>query len=226
MAITDWPEQERPREKLLTHGPGILSDAELLAIFLRTGYRGTSAVDLARDLIADFGSLRGLLNTELATFKQKRGLGNAKYAQLHAAIEMSRRHLAEQISRSDVLDSSTKVKSFLMAHMRHLEHEEFSALLLDSQNRMIAFERLFSGTIDSAAVYPREVIKLVLKHNAAAVIFAHNHPSGMCEPSQSDHELTQTLCRALTAIETRTLDHIIVGDGVTFSFAEQGYLPR
>ncbi|MFT5083497.1 MAG: DNA repair protein RadC [Lentisphaeria bacterium] len=224
MAITDWPLNERPREKLLTLGPTMLTDAELLAIFLRTGCAGKSAVDLARELICTFGSLRALLGASREDFCLGLGLGQAKYAQLQAVLEMSRRHLAEQLQQGILLDSSRTVKNFLTAHLRHKRAEVFAALFLDSQHRLIAFEELFHGTLDAAAVYPREVIKSAISHNAAAVIFAHNHPSGVNEPSLADRAITQTLIKALDLIDIRTLDHLIVGEGDVFSFAENNLI--
>lgn len=224
MSITDWPEQERPREKLLTKGATALSDAELLAIFLRTGCAGKSAVDLARDLLAHFGGLRPLLNTGQQEFCRALGLGKAKYAQLQAVLEMSRRHLAENLQRDQLFTSSNAVKNYLRAHLRDRTAEVFAALFLDSQHRLIAFEEMFQGTIDGAAVYPREVVKRALSHNAAAIIFAHNHPSGMAEPSSADHSITQQLKNALQLVDIRTLDHCIVADTEVLSFADKGWL--
>lgn len=224
MSITDWPEQERPREKLLTKGATALSDAELLAIFLRTGCAGKSAVDLARDLLTHFGGLRPLLNTGQQEFCRALGLGKAKYAQLQAVLEMSRRHFAENLQREQHFTSSNSVKNYLRAHLRDRTAEVFAALFLDSQHRLIAFEELFQGTIDSAAVYPREVVKRALSHNAAAIIFAHNHPSGLAEPSNADRSITEQLKNALRLVDIRTLDHCIVADTEVVSFADQGWL--
>ncbi len=224
IAIKHWPSAERPREKLLLKGAKALSDAELLAIFLRTGCAGKSAVDLARELLTHFGGLRPLLEARQTEFCQGLGLGQAKYTQLQAVIEMARRHLAETLHKVDVLSSPAAVKQFLRAQLRHKPHEVFAALLLDNQNRLIAYDELFTGTIDGASVYPREVVKKVLAHNAAAVIFAHNHPSGIAEPSRADHAITKRLNEALALIDVRVLDHIIVGDGQEVSFAEQGWL--
>ncbi|WP_339668985.1 DNA repair protein RadC [Dasania marina] len=224
MAITDWPAAERPREKLLAKGAAALSDAELLAIFLRTGTKGMSAVDLARDLLASFGGLRPLLNTDLTQFCAAKGLGVAKYTQLQAVLEMSRRHLGEQLRRSSALTSPQLTREYLRACLRDECREVFACLLLDSQHRVIHYEPLFYGTIDAASVYPREVVKLALKHNAAALILAHNHPSGIAEPSQADQRITQRLCEALATVEIRVLDHIVVGDGEALSFAERGLL--
>ncbi len=224
MAITDWPAEERPREKLLTKGSQALTDAELLAIFLRTGCNGKSAVDLARELLQHFGNLRSLLHASQREFCKALGLGNAKYAQLQAVLEMSRRHLAEQLQREQQFTSSASVKNYLRAQLRDRKAEVFAVLFLDSQHRLIAFEELFQGTIDGAAVYPREVVKRALSHNAAAVILAHNHPSGIAEPSSSDHAITKQLKEALQLIDIRTLDHFIVGDSEVLSFADRGWL--
>lgn len=224
MAISDWPASERPREKLLERGPAALSDAELLAIFLRTGCKGHSAVDLARELLSTFGGLRPLFDANQTEFCRALGLGQAKYVQLQAVLEMSRRHLAESLRRGAQFCDSRSVKDFLSAQLRDRHNEVFAALLLDSQHRLISFETLFQGTIDGAAVYPREVVKLALAHNAAAVIFAHNHPSGVAEPSDADRRITQQLCNALHLVDIRTLDHIVVGDGEVVSFADRGWL--
>jgi DNA repair protein RadC len=224
MAITDWPLAERPREKLLAQGAAALSDAELLAIFLRTGVPGRSAVDLARDLLNGFGSLRGLLQADLGEFSGHAGLGPAKYAQLQAVLEMGRRHLFEDLKRGSALTSPGAVRQFLKSRLMALPHEVFACLFLDNQHRVIAFEELFRGTLDSASVYPREVIKRALAHNAAALILTHNHPSGVAEPSQSDLQLTRRLKESLGLLDIRVLDHLIVGDGDPVSFAERGLL--
>jgi DNA repair protein RadC len=224
MAITDWPENERPREKLLLRGSAALSDAELLAIFLRTGCAGKSAVDLARDLLSTFGGLRQLLEASKKEFCLAHGLGPAKYVQLQAVLEMSRRHLSETLTRTSAFDSSHAVKQFLSSQLRHKSSEVFAVLFLDSQHRMLSFDELFHGTINAASVYPREVVKAALKYNAAAVILSHNHPSGIAEPSSSDCSITQQLSAALQLIDVRCLDHIIVGDGETISLAERGLM--
>ncbi|WP_075187172.1 RadC family protein [Teredinibacter haidensis] len=224
MAITDWPANERPREKLLSKGAYALSDAELLAIFLRTGCTGKSAVDLARELLTHFGGLRPLLSSSQTEFCRGLGLGSAKYAQLQAVLEMSRRHFGEQLKREQHFTSSRAVKNYLQLQLRDRSSEVFAALFLDSQHHLIAFDELFQGTIDGAAVYPREVVKRALSHNAAAVIFAHNHPSGIAEPSNADHSITQRLKDALQLVDIRTLDHLIVGESHTTSFAENGWL--
>ncbi len=224
MAITDWPAAERPREKLLTRGSHALSDAELLAIFLRTGCNGRSAVDLARDLLTDFGGLRPLLEAEQADFCKGKGLGMAKYTQLQAVMEMSRRHLASTLNDKPCMNSSRTVKAFVSAQLRHRHSEVFAMLLLDSQHHLLHFIELFQGTIDGAAVYPRDVVKLALSHNAAAVILTHNHPSGIAEPSDSDMAITHRLRDALSIVDIRTLDHLVVGDQEVVSFAERGLI--
>ncbi len=224
MAITDWAIEERPREKLLLRGANALSDAELLAIFLRVGIKGKTAVDLARDLLADFGSLHALLNAEEARFCLGHGLGTAKYAQLQAVLEMARRYFVEDINRGDALTSPESTRNYLSAQLRGYSYEVFGCLFLDNQHRVIEFEELFRGTIDSASIYPREVVKRVLYHNAAAVIFAHNHPSGINEPSHADKQITDKLKQALSLFDIRLLDHFIIGDGSPYSFAEHGLI--
>jgi DNA repair protein RadC len=224
MAITDWPEGERPREKLLAQGAGTLSDAELLAIFLRTGVRGKSAVDLARELIKRFGSLRALLRASREDFCEAKGLGVAKYAQLQAVLEIARRHLDEQLKAGTVLKDPAATRRYLQAQLRDRDHEVFAALFLDNQHRVLAFQELARGTLDAASVYPREVVKAALKHGAAALIFAHNHPSGVAEPSASDRSLTERLKAALALVDIRVLDHFVVGEGSPVSFAERGWL--
>lgn len=224
MSIRDWPAAERPREKLLEQGSASLSDAELLAIFLRTGVSGKSAVDLARHLLAEFGSLRALLEADLGSFCRQLGLGPAKFSQLQAVLEMGRRHLAERLRRDSALESPQAVRDYLKSLLRHEHHEVFGCLFMDSKHRMLAFEVLFRGSIDSASVYPRQVVKRALAHNAAAVIFCHNHPSGNSEPSQADRTLTQRLTEALDLIEVRVLDHFIVGEGEPLSMVEHGWM--
>ena len=224
MAITDWPAEERPREKLLLSGPESLSDAELLAIFLRTGLPGKSAVDLARELLSNFGGLRPLLTASQTDFCKPLGLGTAKFAQLQAVLEMARRHLAQELKRGDALTSPEHTRRYLQAQLRDRDHEVFVVLLLDNQNRVVHYHELFRGTIDAASVYPREVVKLALNKGAAAVILAHNHPSGVAEPSSADRLITEKLVQALGLVDIRVLDHLIVGDGVTVSFAERGLI--
>lgn len=225
MAITDWPENERPREKLLTSGAHALSDAELLALFLRVGIRGHTAVDLARSLITRFGSLTRLCNASAEDFASVPGMGLAKYAQLQAVMELARRALTEQMSERDLFDSPASVRDWLQLHLGHLPHETFCILLLDARNRLIEAVDLFRGTLTQTSVYPREVVKLALAHNAAAVILAHNHPSGASEPSNADELLTRTLRDALNLVDVRVLDHFIVpACGKPLSFAERGLL--
>ena len=224
MRIADWPEDERPRERLLKHGASALSEAELLAIFLRTGIAGTSAVELGRELLARFGSLRSLFAASLSEVAEVRGLGPAKYVQLQAVIEMTRRALAEDIRERDAMSSPQAVREFLRLSLGARTHEVFLAMFLDSQNRLLGSEELFRGTLTQTSVYPREVVKTALRYNAAGVIFAHNHPSGVAEPSRADELLTQTLKQALSLVEIKTLDHFIVAGSRTLSFAERGLL--
>ncbi len=224
MAITDWAVADRPREKLLQHGAKALSDAELLAIFLRIGTRGKTAVDLAHDLLAEFGSLQALLNADHARFCQCHGLGDAKYAQLQAVLEMARRHFFEVIQRGNVLSNPDATRAYLSSQLRGYNYEVFACLFLDNQYRIIELEELFRGTLNSAAVYPREVAQRALHHHAAAVIFAHNHPSGNNEPSLADRQLTDKLKQALALFDILVLDHFIIADGRPFSFAEHGLL--
>ncbi len=222
MSIRDWPAAERPREKLLELGAASLSDAELLAIFLRVGVRGRSAVDLARDVLGHFGGLRGLLETDCHSFSAEPGLGSAKYAQLQAVMEMARRYLGQSMTRGSALESPAAVRTYLKAQLRHEADEVFGCLFLDTKHRPLVFEVLFRGSIDSAAVYPRQVVKRTLAHNAAALILCHNHPSGNPEPSQADIRLTHRLMDALETIDVRILDHFIVGDGEPLSMRERG----
>ena len=224
MAITDWPVDERPREKLLIKGPAALSDAELLAIFLRTGITGMTAVDLSRHLLTRFNGLRPLLEASQAEFCEHLGLGPAKFAQLQAVLEMGRRHLQQTLDKPDGFTNPDAVRHYLTSRLRHVPHEVFACLFLDNQHRLITYEELFRGTIDGASVYPREVVKKVLLHNAAAVIFAHNHPSGVAEPSDSDERITRKLQQALQLVDVRVLDHFIVGDNDVLSMAERGLL--
>ena len=224
MAITDWPAQERPRERLLEHGAHALSDAELLAIFLRTGMSGKSAVDLARELLQSFGSLTALSAASAEAFCAIPGLGPAKYAQLQAVMEMARRALKEQAKQRDALTSPQAVRDYLRLQLGTREYEVFMAVFLDTQNRVIAMEELFRGTLKETSVYPREVVKRALAHNAGAIIFAHNHPSGVAEPSRADEAITQTLKQALALVDVRVLDHFIVAAGGGVSLAERGLI--
>ena len=222
MAITDWPEGERPREKLLQRGAASLSDAELLAIFLRTGVVGKSAVDLARELIARFGTLTQLFAASERDFCALHGMGQAKYVQLQAVLEMARRALHEEMKTGDALTSPRAVRDYLKLLLRGRMQEVFMALFLDAQHRVIASEELFTGTLTQTSVYPREVVKRALHHNAAALILAHNHPSGVAEPSHADQALTDALKQALALVEVRVLDHFIVAGEGCLSFAERG----
>ncbi|PIV14582.1 MAG: hypothetical protein COS43_06770 [Gallionellales bacterium CG03_land_8_20_14_0_80_55_15] len=224
MSIVDWPEGERPREKLLARGAAALSDAELLAIFLRTGVVGKSAVDVARELLDKYGSLTGLFAAERNDFCLVKGMGAAKFAQLQAVLEMSRRALQEELKRGDTLNSPQVVRDYLQLLLAGRQQEVFLVLFLDTQHRVVAFEELFHGTLSQTSVYPREVVKRALTHNAAAVILAHNHPSGVAEPSQADQLLTSALKQALALVEVSVLDHFIVAAGQTLSFAERGLL--
>ncbi|MGV8916775.1 MAG: RadC family protein [Pseudomonas sp.] len=222
MSIRDWPAAERPREKLLEMGSACLSDAELLAIFLRTGVAGKSAVDLARHLLKQFGSLRSLLEADLKTFSLELGLGPAKYAQLQAVIEMSRRHMAERLKRDPSLQGPHEVREYLKAMLRHEPHEVFACLFLDTKHRVLAFEILFRGSIRHTPVHPRQVVKRALANNASALILCHNHPSGVSDPSPADEKITKKLVAALALIDVEVLDHFIIGDGEPFSMAEAG----
>ncbi|MGH8603689.1 MAG: RadC family protein, partial [Gammaproteobacteria bacterium] len=211
-------------EKLLIKGPQALSDAELLAIFLRTGVKGKTALDLARELLTSYGGLRALLEAERESVCRFPGLGDAKYAELQAALELCRRYLEAKLSRSGVLSNPNETRSFLVASLRGYSHEVFACLFLDNRHRVLSFEELFKGTIDGATVHPREVVKRALANNAAAVIFAHTHPSGVSEPSQADVLLTRRLRDALALVDIRVLDHFVIGDGAAVSLAEKGLL--
>jgi DNA repair protein RadC len=224
MPITDWPEGERPREKLVAKGANFLSDSELLAIFLRTGVKGKSAVDVARELVAHFGSLSALLAAPQAALCALPGMGAAKYVQLQAGVELAKRALREEMAGGVNLNSPQSVRDFLRLELRSLPHEVFVGVFLDARNRVIAVEELFRGTLMQTSVFPREVVKRALHFNAAAVIFAHNHPSGVAEPSGADQTLTEALKRALGLIDVRVLDHFIIAGGSAMSFAERGLL--
>jgi DNA repair protein RadC len=223
MAILDWPPDERPREKLLNRGVAALSDAELLAIFLRTGVRGKSAVDLARELLDSSGSLRALMDLSKPSFCAHKGLGEAKYVQLQAVLEMARRHLHEKLQRGESFTSPQLTRHYLQQRLRDYPYEVFACLFLDNRNRLIAFEELFRGTIDGTNVHAREIVRKALHHNASAVILSHNHPSGVAEPSEADRQVTSHLKQALNLIDVRVLDHIVVGDDVV-SMAERGMI--
>ena len=224
MGIRDWPADEQPQAKLLEYGAGSLSSAELLSVLLRTGLPGGSAVDLARDALSHFDGLRGLLEAELPRFCETQGLGETRYAELQAALEMGRRYLAEGLKRGDALKNPTDTRRYLQACLRGHQREVFAALFLDNRHRVIGFEELFLGTIDGATVHPREVVKRALARNAAAVIVAHNHPSGVAEPSPADRAITRRLRDALALVDIRLLDHVVVGDGEPVSLAEMGLL--
>jgi DNA repair protein RadC len=228
MAISDWPEDERPREKLLKRGADALSDGELLAIFLRVGVAGRSAVDLARDLLTQHQSLAGLFSASERELVASKGIGKAKAAQLKAAFELAKRALNERIPTGKALSSPDAVRNTLQDWMRlHLagrQREVFVVAYLDSQNRLIQIEQMFEGTLTQTSVYPREIVRHALRHNARSVIFAHNHPSGVAEPSQADQVLTETLKRALRLVDIEVLDHFVIGHGAALSFAERGLL--
>jgi DNA repair protein RadC len=224
MAIKDWPEGERPRERLLAHGVRALSDAELLAVFLRTGSAGRSAIDVGRAALAHFGGLNALLAATPDRCARVPGLGPAKFAQVQAVAEIARRALEEDVRRDTLLNAPDKVRQYLRLWIGHLPHEVFVALYLDAQNRLLIAEELFRGTLTQTSVYPREIVKQALRHNAAALIFAHNHPSGVAEPSRADELLTASLKQALALVDVRVLDHLIVAGNATVSFAERGLL--
>ncbi|HTS53481.1 MAG TPA: DNA repair protein RadC [Burkholderiales bacterium] len=224
MAIHDWPEGERPREKLLSKGPAALSEAELLAIVLRTGVHGKSAVDLGRELLQAYGSLSSLFSSNLERLLHVKGLGYAKAVQLQAVIELARRALEEELKPGVNLSSPKAVRDFLRLSLLSRDKEVFLGIFLDAQNRVVAVEELSSGTLTQTSVFPREVVKRALSRNAAALIFAHNHPSGLAEPSRADEMLTQALKQALALVDVKVLDHFIVGGSKTMSFAERGLL--
>ena len=225
MPIKDWPAGERPREKLLTLGPQALSEAELLAVFLRTGIAGRDVLEIARDALQRFKGLNGLLGAPRHEVETVAGFGPAKYAQLAAVIELARRALREDVKVGTALNSPQRVREYLSLSLAHAKHEIFAALFLDAQNHLIEHRDLFRGTLTQTSVFPREVVKEALRFNAAAVILAHNHPSGVAEPSRADELLTRTLRDALALVDVKVLDHIIVaGPGQTVSFAERGLL--
>ena len=224
MSIRDWPADERPREKLLLKGAAALSDAELLAIFLRIGIKGKSAVDLARDLLCTFGSLSALLSASKTDFCAQLGLGDAKYSQLQAVLEMARRHYAQPLSQTACFNDAQSVKTYLISELKDQHYEEFCCLWLNSKHQLIKFVRLFRGSIQSATVHPREVVQQALAHNAAAVIFAHNHPGGSMQASDADIRITQKLTDILQTIDIKVLDHIIVAQHQAMSFAEHGLI--
>jgi DNA repair protein RadC len=222
MAITDWPEDQRPRERLIKHGAQALSEAELLAVFLRVGVSGKSAVELGMDMLRHFHSLNRLFSATLTDFSAINGLGPAKFAQLQAVMELSRRALAEELQAGAVLASPQSVRQYLQLRLANKPYESFTVLFLDVRNRLIAGEEMFRGTLTHTSVYPREVVKAALAHNAASIIIAHNHPSGAPEPSAADHALTQALKQALGLVDVRVLDHFVVAGRHVYSFAEHG----
>lgn len=222
MMLKDWPCEERPREKLIQQGAESLSDAELLAIFLRTGVKGCHVVDLARQLLSKFGSISAIFKADIQQFCAAHGLGQAKYVQLQACLEMSKRYLFEELSTGQQLTSSQSTKTYLMSELKHETREVFAVLLLNNQHQVIRFERLFYGTIDAAAVYPRIIVEVALKYHAAAIMLCHNHPSGVAEPSLADKSITQHIIKALGLIDVRVLDHFIVAGHQCYSFSEHG----
>jgi DNA repair protein RadC len=224
MRISDWPQCERPRERLLTLGVGQLSDAELLAVMLRSGVRGKTAVDLARSLLRRFGGISGVLSAERDRLCAEEGLGPSRYCQLSAMVELMRRALREELGHRNVLGSPAAVRDYLCLKLRDLGHEVFLGLYLDAQNRVIGDEELFRGTLTQTSVYPREVVKCALARNAASIILAHNHPSGVAEPSLADESLTRALKQALALVDVRVLDHFVIAGNTATSFAERGLL--
>jgi len=217
-----WPEKEKPREKLLQSGSHSLSDSELLAIFLRTGTTGKNVIELAREIIQHFGSLKMLFSASEEEFCQIKGLGRAKFVQLQACLEMSQRYLKEQIAKQNAMENPNQVKEYVQSRLMNKSNEVFAAIFLDNQHHVIAFEELFFGTINASSVHPRVVLQGCLKYNAAAVIVAHNHPSGVAEPSISDIDITMTLKTALNLIDVRLLDHLVVASHQVVSLAERG----
>ena len=224
MSIKDLPPDARPREKLLMHGAAALSGTELLALLLRTGIKGQGVLQMAAAVLQRFGGFAGLLHAEMDALKSIKGLGPAKRAELLAVMEMARRALAQRLEAAPVFDSPDGVKDYLQLHLGALPHEVFAVLFLDSQHRLIKLDKMFVGTLGQTSVYPREVVKLALARNAAAVILAHNHPSGVAEPSRSDEYLTQSLKNALALVDVRVLDHLVLSHGHVVSFAERGLL--
>jgi DNA repair protein RadC len=224
MGVKDWPAAERPREKLLGLGAEALSDAELLAVFVRSGVRGHTALDVSRALLTRFGDLRATLDADREAFCRVPGLGDAGFVALQAALELGRRYLESRLRRGTPLSSPTDTRRFLTARLRRHEHEVFACLFLDNRHRLIHFEELFHGTVNGASVHPRVIAKRALHHNAAAVIIAHNHPSGVAEPSHADRAITDRIRDAMALIDVRLMDHFVVGDGEIVSFAERGWL--
>ena len=223
MTIKDWPALERPRERLLAKGPAHLTDAELLAVLIGSGAHGLHAVDLARHVLQVVGGLRQLLELRLDEFSALPGMGPARYGRLHSALELNRRYLRSHLERAPITNPDA-ARLYVAAEFKALRREVFGCLFLDTRHQLIAFETLFLGTLDAATVHPREVVRRALELNSAAVILAHNHPSGIAEPSQADRTLTRRLCDALSLVDIRVIDHLVVGDGTTASFAERGWL--
>ncbi len=227
MPLKDLPPDARPREKLLARGPGALSDAELLALLLRTGLPGKGVLQLAQELLdvkTGFGGMAGLLHATADDLKRIKGLGPAKRAELVAVLELARRALAEQLRERAALDTPQAVKDYLQLHLANKKHECFAVLFLDNQHKLLALEELFRGTLAQTSVYPREVVLRALHHHAAAVVLAHNHPSGTVQPSRADEALTQALKAALALVDVRVLDHMIVAPGLALSMAEKGLI--
>jgi DNA repair protein RadC len=224
LPISAWPASERPRERLLQLGPASLSDAEILAVLLGRGPRGVTAVELGRNLMHEFGGLRGALNANPADLSRLNGIGPSKVSMLYAARECGRRYLSERLRPGVTIGSPADSRDFLLANLRDRPHEVFCCLFMDNRHRVLAFDELFRGTIDAAAVYPREIVKQALARNAAAVILAHNHPSGVAEPSQSDQLITRRIRDALELVDVRLLDHFVVGDNNCVSLASRGML--
>ena len=224
MSINQWPKTERPRERLLAYGAASLSNAELLAIFLRTGIQGKSALDLARELLNHFGSIDKILEADLATFTQIKGLGSAKFCQLQATLELIKRNFNCKIEESVCFNDFEIAKNYLLNNFPQTAHETFAALFLDNNHKLIKFKTLFNGTINSAQIYPRVVAQACLKYNAAAIILAHNHPSGNLQASHSDKNITQKLIATLNLIDVRVLDHFIIGKNDAFSLAQNGLM--
>ena len=224
MVLKDIPPDARPREKLLAHGPAALADAELIALLLRTGFKGVSVLQLAEKLLADFGGLDGLLKTQPADLKRVKGLGPAKRAEIAAVMELARRSLQRELSARPVFDAPQRAKDYLRMQIGGRSHEVFAVMFLDAKSQLIRFEEMFRGTLTHTAVYPREVVKRALELGAAGVVLAHNHPSGVAEPSHADELLTKTLINALQLVDVRVLDHMVVGEVDVISFAERGML--
>jgi len=224
MRITDWPLEDRPREKLINHGEQTLTDAELIAIFIKNGIRGKTALDLAKELLQEYGNLKKLLTTSPTVLIKKHGIGKAKYAALKAALELGKRYRNGQIFLGQVLNNSRIVQTFLAERLQDYKNEVFACLFMDNHFRLLHFEELFHGTIHSAQVYPREIVRRGLAHNAAKLILAHNHPSGLSTPSSADQEVTELIKQSLALVDIEVVDHVIIGSNNHFSFAETGLI--